>query len=931
MLTSREPAKDKIYVSLDLETTGLDTVRDQVIEIGAVKFCSSRVIETFETYVNPYGYIPDFVQRLTGIGQKDVESAPPFAVVAGRLEEFVGSLPIIGHNIPFDLEFLAKHGLSLGNPSYDTLVLSSILLPTSPEYSLPRLAQGLGFKLGMSHRALDDAQTGRQLFLYLLERLGELDQEVLQQISLISGKARWPLADLLSSTRPADTIGTLEGLDLKRLDTRLGEGKTLPKPKVSHPLDEVELVSLLSVDGLLSRSFHGFEYRPQQVEMLSAVTKAFNGGRHLISEAGTGVGKSVAYLTPSILYAVNNGARVVVSTNTINLQEQLIQKDIPTLVEAFEKNGVIPVGEFKGVTLKGRSNYICVRRWRNLARAGALSQEEARLYSKCLIWLQNTSTGDRRELNLIGKERILWNRVSSGEKGRCVGLREGGCFLRTAREQAETAHLIVVNHALLLADLERGGTLIPNYQHLVVDEAHHLEEEATQQLGFRIPQGWLEEQLEDLSRGLSEINSFLLGPSLSDPQKGQTRLLINAIDASFPVLKERWNRFWSMVEELVWNHQRHADGKVQLSINGSTRVQPGWSGLEIGWENCSVVLADIQTHVERFHRYIGMLPSGSQGDFDTLLSNLESWLEDSEELRGRITEVVSAPGRDEHIDWITQEEDSTLVIHSAPLDVGILLKEKLFDQKESVVLTSGTLSTQGNFDFIRHRLGLENAEESLVGSPFDYMNAALLVIPDDVPEPGNRDYRQALEGALTSIVLASEGHTMSLFTSHAALRSARQTLIGAVEPEGITVLAQGIDGPPHRVMRSFTEQPKSVLLGTSSLWEGVDLPGGVLKVLVLARLPFNVPTEPTFAARSEQYEDAFRDYAVPQAVLRFRQGFGRLVRSTRDRGVVVVLDRRVLSRPYGRNFLDSLPDCSFKRGPISSIPEILARWFQKSP
>lgn len=927
LLTSQKAALDRVYVALDLETTGLEVNRDHIIEVGAVKFRGAEVIDAFETYVNPYAPIPQFVQRLTGIRQRDVDAAPPFAVVAGQLAQFVGSLPLVGHNVSFDLEFLAKHGLPLSNPSYDTWDLAAVLLPRAAEYSLPLLAKGLGITHDRPHRALDDAQITRQVFLALLEYAEDLDPAVSNQISAISGRARWGLRDLLDGRDMIHAAGALGGVDMRALSTRLAKPAALKRPKDVRYLDETKVTSLASPAGLLSESFPGFEYRPQQVEMLSAVTRAFNNGAHLIVEGGTGVGKSVAYLLPSILFAVKNGARVVISTNTINLQEQLLQKDIPALASALQEGGEIAADELRAVSLKGRANYLCVRRWTNLSRSENLTVDEARLLSKCLVWLQDTPSGDRAEMNLAGRDSALWGRVSAGDKGLCPGLREGACFLRAARERAEAAHIIVVNHALLLSDLARGGGLIPEYQHLIIDEAHHLEDEATQQLGFQVSQDWLREQMEALSRALTEVQVLLRNASLSSVQSKQAQELISDVEGFAPHSRGAWARLWGLADEFVRNHQEGANDRVQLRISRSTRAQPGWSDLEIAWENCDVALSEVQNRVERLHRYLDALSLEGVGDWDTLASSFESWLEEVADLRDRLQVIVRVDSQDERIDWITQEQDSTLILHSVPLNVGPMLKAELFDQKECVVLTSATLSTQGSFDFIRQRLGFEEAEELLVGSPFDYKQAALLAIADDIPVPGAPGYREALEEGLASVIKEAGGHTLVLFTSHAALRAARQTLIETVEEEGIPVLAQGIDGAPHRVMRRFVDNPASVLLGTSSLWEGVDLPSGVLKVLVLTRLPFNVPTDPIFAARGEQYEDSFRQYAVPQAVLRFRQGFGRLIRNTQDRGVVVVMDRRILSKSYGRVFLDSLPDCTLKVGPMAAIREYVSQWW----
>ncbi len=289
--------------------------------------------------------------------------------------------------------------------------------------------------------------------------------------------------------------------------------------------------------------------------------------------------------------------------------------------------------------------------------------------------------------------------------------------------------------------------------------------------------------------------------------------------------------------------------------------------------------------------------------------------------------MVLVSPEEQQVYWASQEgSGDSLALHSAPLDVSPLLKEKLFGQKESVVLTSATLATAGGFAYLRQRLGLEEADELQVGSPFDYKQAALLMVPSDMPSPDSPHYQPAVQSLLLELALTLDGHTLALFTSHSALQSARRGIRDALHSRGIRVLAQGVDGNPRQLMEAFAQEPRAVLLGTSSFWEGVDLAGSLLRALVIARLPFDVPTEPVFAARSAQYEEPFRQYALPQAILRFRQGFGRLIRGKEDRGVVLVLDGRIISRGYGAMFLRSIPHCTMKKVSWNAVARLALEW-----
>ena len=962
------------YVALDLETTGLNPDLDAILEIGAVKFQGDSALETFETLVNPYRDIPPFIQRLTGIAQGHVKEAPPFAAVAGELSEFVGSLPLVGHNIAFDLGFLFKHGLQLNNQVYDTWDLADVLLPSCRNYSLSGLAVELGAEHSRPHRALSDALATRGVFLSLLERLATLDPGIVTYLHHLASRAQWPLRRLFEVTTDAhgspahgSPIG-LTGLDVEALAKRLGRGlrpkgeqagdrageqvsgeaahdaRARKAPRAGtgpQPLDSEELAAYLAPGGLFSRSFPGFEHRPEQVEMMSAVATALNRGEHLMAEAGTGVGKSLAYLLPAVLHCLRNGTRVVVSTNTINLQEQLLQKDIPALVRVLEEEGVIPGGEFRVVPLKGRANYLCLRRWNLLGRGETLSKDEARLLSKALVWLQDTGTGDRGEINIRGKDSLTWSRISAGEKGRCPGLRgEGPCFLRTARDRAEKAHMIIVNHALLLSDLALGGGLLPDYQSLIIDEAHQLEEEATRQLGFQVSQGRLDEDLDALTRLLSETRVLIRGSSTSRLRMEQMEELVTALEPNWSKrMRDGWEKLWRIAENFLNQHHEEAEDQRQLRITRTTRAQPGWSDVEIAWENVDVGLADGIRLMQRLGRFLDTASSGDSIDPEALILELADWQEGVEELREQLKTLLAAPSEERRIDWISRVNDgrgsasggSYIVLHSAPLNVGPELDERLFARKDSVILTSATLSSQSSFDYIRERIGLAESGELLVGSPFDYRRAALLLIPDDIPTPVAWGYQQVVENVLTEVGKALKGHTLVLFTSHSALRGAARAIRGPLEAEGIRVLAQGLDGSPAQIVKSFGDNPRGVILGTSSFWGGVDLSGGVVKALVLTRLPFHVPTEPIFAARSAEYEGAFDQYALPQAVLRFRQGFGRLIRGSQDKGAIIVLDRRIVAKPYGKVFLDSIPPCTLRMGPASAIPGHAADWVGKIP
>jgi DNA polymerase-3 subunit epsilon/ATP-dependent DNA helicase DinG len=936
MISDFASAGDEVCVSLDLETTGLIAETDEIIEVGAVKFQGDRVLDTFHALVNPYKPLPKFIRELTGISQAEVDASSPFSAVAPQLESFIGDCPIVGQNIDFDLGFLAKKGMNLSNPHYDTREMASVLLPRLKEYSLSPLASSLGIEHPNPHRALADAEVTAQVFHALMSVALELDEAMLSELNRLYARARGHLAALFLRLQRAKSQETglkptavgLLGLDMEALGKRLESPHALRLQREHHPLDEEAVAGFFREDGPLARVLEGYHYRPQQMEMARAVARAMDGKRKLVVEGGTGVGKSMAYLLPALLFALENKARVVVSTNTINLQEQLIAKDLPTLARALEEWSP----DFTGARfslLKGRDNYLCLRRWGHLRREESLSPEEARMASKVMVWLQGTSSGDRAEMNLAFRDMPLWSRLSAAGAVDCPPRVRETCFLRAAREQAEAAHLVVVNHALLMTDLVEGGGIIPSYDYLIIDEAHHLEEEATRQFGSRVSQETVEEYLERLEgdRGIYRQMRAFLGQLLAAPRAAVLGPSIQEGEALLPRTREHTGTLWTTLATFLENHHDEGDARHLIhSVTRSSRVQPGWSMVEVAWENADLVLSQVARNLERLTQALGGMEDRQLAGYDSLVMEVSSCLSAAEDIREKLNSFIVHPV-DAQIYWMTQESrDGEVALNAAPLHVGEILQKKLFSQKESVILTSATLSTQGNFRHISERLGLEDADELLVDSPFDYPKAVLLCIPRDMPDPTTRGYQGALQQAIIDVCRAAGGRTMGLFTSHAALQATRAGIKDDLEGLGFKVLAQGVDGTPRSLLESFLQRPESVLLGTASFWEGVDIPGGALKALVVARLPFNVPTEPVFAARSQLFEDPFNQYAVPQSVLRFRQGFGRLIRGEEDRGVVVVLDQRILSRSYGPVFLESLPGCTVMKGSLRELPQAVQRW-----
>lgn len=951
---------NRTYVALDLETTGLDPERDAILEIGLVRFRSSlddgtiqaEVLDQWSSLVNPGRPIPIQIQQLTGITQEKVARAPRFSQVIQEARRFIGSYAVIGHNVRFDLGFLQRHDLPLSNPGIDTFELAGILMPHAARYSLAKLGQSFGLPNLGSHRALDDALAAKDLFVALLEHTSQLPLSTLREINRLADRLDWPLKEVFRDLERSQARTPFRGAIGQQLAARLDATEDILGPLFATEQDEEELVraaqprsldvdylaSMLEEGGLFSQNFPGFEHRPQQVEMLRAVATAFNRGQHLMVEAGTGTGKSIAYLLPAVVFGHQNGERVVVSTNTINLQDQLFLKDTPDLQK------LLPF-DFRAAVLKGRSNYLCQRRLAALRQVGVSSLEEMRMLAKVLVWVPSTQTGGQGELFMPDPlEQAMWSKISAESDtctlDRCRFRERGRCFFYRARRAAERAHLIIVNHALLLSDVAVENRVLPDYRYLIVDEAHHLEDNVTQQLSFQADQRALERILNDMARpvGAARYTGFLsdvlarcrgkVPPNHWATLEGHVHQLQRQTDAALTNVYAFFSHLGSFLRER--NPQRgEYDQRVRLTK--SLRVQPAWDDVEMAWENLSSRLLPLTQDLERLCNGLNELQDFDIPDLDGMVQEGAGYGNHLREMRDQINACIAEPSP-AAITWASvSARDEQVALHAAPLHVGTLVQKHLFHPKEAVILTSATLATDNSFDFVRERLAAVEADELAVGSPFDYKNSTLLYLPTDIPEPNEAYYQKTVEQTLIALCRATEGRTLVLFTSYSQLQNTSRAINHPLADSGIVVYQQGAGISRVQLLENFRTTPRSVLLGTRSFWEGVDVVGAALSVLVITRLPFAVPDDPIFVARSETFDNPFAEYAIPEAILRFRQGFGRLIRTKTDRGVVLVLDKRILTKSYGPMFLNSLPECTQMRAPLAKLPEAAKRWLALNP
>ena len=696
-------------------------------------------------------------------------------------------------------------------------------------------------------------------------------------------------------------------------------------PHVAKKVNEDEAGEYISEGGPLSKISDAFEERPVQVELLKQIVNAFNDDKIAVFEAGTGVGKSYSYLIPSALWALTNREKVIISTGTINLQQQLCEKDVPAVEKIIGK-------KIKYVLMKGRQNYVCLRRLNDAASILDLFEGEGDELKKIAEWAQSSPTGSRSDLSFMPTENI-WSKVNS-ESDACMGMRcpyHNDCFVMKVRKEAAGANLIIVNHHLLFADIESrlsgagydDAAVLPPYHHIIFDEAHGIENAATSFFSESVNRFKINKLVNQMYRHRKNSEAGHLCSlailSANEEKAGDAFEFTNKIKLALTnveiTAKDLLTNDYTM---RLYEGTARNFGPFLVAVGELTRALGAFADLiRIVMEGVSDDDKDAPCYWES-KTILRHLDS-----YVILLKNFPMWDEKKDDVfwiqKKRLPPDMIRDGGDPEYVILTQ----------TPLDISHLMNDGVFEQMSSVVCTSATLKTGRDYSYWMRRTGVTLAGEDRIikgefPSPFPYNKNMLFAVPNDAPLPDNIQYQQYIEMALPRLIQAAAGRTLVLFTSYESLKSAHRTVVACMRGFPGRIMKQG-DDDNSKLLEAFKKENESVLFATDSFWQGVDIPGESLSQVIIVKLPFTVPNDPVFVARAEAIEkrggSSFMELSVPEAVIKFRQGIGRLIRRSDDKGVVVVLDRRIYEKRYGSWFIASMPECKKVYEPLSDITD----------
>lgn len=935
--TLAERAKNRSFglieddvIVLDTETTGLSCAENELIEISAARLRGREVVDRFDTFVHPNGLIPPEITELTSITNADVAHAPRAEEAVAALEEFVQGCPVIAHNATFDRSFIesVKGGVKVSDIWIDSLALSRIALPRLSSHKLATMAELFGCA-AVSHRASDDVEALCGVWRILLCALTDLPGGLMRLLADMHPDVRWPyrpIFSFLAGERQGETF-SLEAARAQvmqadaepdHIDADELPGLTMPRR------DEIEL--RYAPGGLVNDMYASYEPRAEQIVMASEVRDAFATSTHRVIEAGTGVGKSIAYLVPAAEAAKRNKITVGIATKSNNLTDQLMYQELPKLARELD-------GGLSFCALKGFDHYPCLLKLESLAagREITTNRDPADTLTAIAVLYAFACQSPTGDLDSLG---IRWRSVNRADlttssrecaRGNCHFFNRG-CFVRCARRRAAKADIVVTNHSLLFRNVAADGKILPPIRHWIIDEAHSVEKEARRQWALSVSA----DESRMVFERLGGAQSGALGRLTHALASSDAATLFLGLGAKAASSASRASLAMAELFEAVRELSRNgkADGYADANI---------WIGPELrahrGWEYFEPTARTAIDALDEAGKNLSSLAESVGAENPEMVIEVADGARRIKEMKSTLSLILE--GADEHYVYSLQVNKARRAggeaLTAERMDIGEALAEQWLPEMHSVVFTSATVTVSNSFDHFNHSVGLDRLPKGSFScvqleSSYNFQENMAVVVAGDIPDPRDRDaYLAAMENLLVDVHMAMGGSTLTLFTN----RRDMEDLYGRVEPrlsrQGLELACQLRGTSVKRLRDRFLSEESSSLFALKAFWEGFDASGATLRCVVIPKLPFANPTEPLSCERNVREERAWAKYSLPDAVLEVKQAAGRLIRTSTDRGVLVLADSRLLSKGYGKKFLSSLPS-QFQRIDAEQVGCYIKLW-----
>lgn len=921
------------FVVVDLETTGNNNRgQDRIIQIAAFVLENGEVIEQFSTFINPNVEIPAFITELTGISREMVQYAPQFEQIADELYPIFENAYFVAHNVHFDLTFLQKEFERVGLPkiyplSIDTVELTRILFPTLSSYKLSDLAKIFNIQHENPHQADSDAEVTAELLTILLNKLESLPYATLKILESIGQNFKsditYYIADLIQKKSNEQNKENQNIEEFRRIAIR--------KNLFNLPQEEEDFVDFQEhlTNDLVDRmavEIPNFIKREEQFSFMEDVFNAFQSNNIFLAEASTGVGKTYGYLIPAAFFSKQNGKQVIISTSTISLQRQITNKHMKTI----EK--ILPF-QIKIASIQSKKNYLCLHKFEYVI--GELDDNYDSILSKAMIsvWLTETESGELDELSLPSGGIHLWERVCCSDESENKRSNPWftKCFYQKAKNQLLLADLIVTNHAYLLSTLKNKDHLLNSVKTIVIDEAHALEETASKTFGVTFSCLKYYQYLSRLST--TEGNELVNRLYKLDEELGNSReKWWKKIDHLIKEIKYESDDLFRLLRDFTLSKQTEYDKeniRQSISLTEKNKASQNW---KVILECANRLMHTNNALFSECNQYIKLTEGiKTKSYYKAIISEFKLIINQLFIMKNGLQEILFDQN-DQYICWMDTEAKGsfhTTMLFSEKINNADFVQQFVLKDRDSILLTSATMSIDNTFDFIKSGLGLigENVIEKIYPVPNDFQQGMKVYIPNDlkgIKDISQEEYAVQTSNAIKKIVNTVGGRTLVLFTAFDLLKQTYDNLLNSSTINS-SVLAQGFSpGGKQRLIKQFLQSKQTILLGTNTFWEGIDLPNEELDCLIIVRLPFTNPDKPMFIAKSNVLknagENSFTSLALPLAVFKFRQGYGRLIRNEFDKGALFVLDNRIINAKYGKEFLKLIPKNKIK---VNTMNELL--------